>query len=53
MELRRSWRKLPKLFKLFNPFLEKFGGTDPANFRGVRMDDIAALEDIVRADIFL
>ena len=39
--------------KLFNLFLKKTGGTDPANFRGVCMEDIAAVEDNVQADIFL
>ena len=38
---------------LFNLFLEKTGGTDPANFRGARLQDIAIVEDIVQADIFL
>ena len=39
--------------KLFNLFLEKTGGTDPANFRAVCMEDILALEGIVQADIYL
>ena len=38
--------------KLSNLFLEKTGGTDTANFRGVCMEDIAAVEDIVQADNF-
>ena len=38
---------------LFNLFLEKTGGTDPANFRGSHLQDIAIVEDIVQADIFL
>ena len=39
--------------KLFNRFLEKTGGTDPANFRGVCKEDIAPVEDIVQAEFFL
>ena len=38
---------------LFNLFLEKSGGTDLADFRGVRIEDIAIVEDIVPADTFL
>ena len=38
--------------ELFNLFLEKTGGADPANFRGVCMEDLAAVEGIVRADVF-
>ena len=32
--------------------IPKTGGTDPANYRGVCMECIAIVEDIVRADIF-
>ena len=39
--------------KLFNLFLEKTGGTDPANLRVVCLKDIAAVEDIVGAGNFL
>ena len=39
--------------KLFNIFLEKTSGTEPANFRGVCMEDTAAVEGFVQADIFL
>ena len=39
--------------KMFNLFLEKFGGTEPANFRGARKEDIAAVEKNVPVDIFL
>ena len=37
--------------KLFNLCLEKTGGTDPTNFRGVCMEHIAAMQDIFQADI--
>ena len=39
--------------KLSNLFLDKSGGSDPANFRGVSMEDIAAVEDFVRTDVLL
>ena len=39
--------------KLFNLFVEKTSGTDPANSRGVFMEDIAVVEDIVQVDFFL
>ena len=39
--------------KLLNLFLEKSVWTDPANFQCVCMEEIAAVEDIVQADIFL
>ena len=39
--------------KLFNLFHEKTGGTDPSNFRGVCMEDFAAVVDNVQADFFL
>ena len=39
--------------KLFILFFEKTNGTDPANFRGVCMERIAAGEDIFQADFFL
>ena len=37
----------------FNLFPEKAGGTDPANFRGVFLEDTARVEDFEEADIFL
>ena len=39
--------------EIFNIFLEKTGATDPANFRGVFMDDIATVKDIVQGDFLL
>ena len=33
--------------------MEKTDGTDPANFRVLRMEEIATMEDIVQADMFL
>ena len=39
--------------ELFNLFLEKTGGTEPANFRGVCMEDIAPVEDNIQVDVFL
>ena len=39
--------------KLFKQFLEKTGGTDPANFWDVCIEDIAIVEEIVQADFFL
>ena len=38
--------------KLFKFFLEKTSRTDPANFRGVCREDIAAVEDNNQAEIF-
>ena len=38
---------------LFNLFLEKIGETDPANFRGVCIENIAAVEDFVQIDLSL
>ena len=37
----------------FNLFIQKTGGTDPANFWGLSMEDYAAVEDIVQVDFFL
>ena len=37
---------------LFILLLQKFGGTDPANFRGVCMESIEAVEDIVQKIIY-
>ena len=42
-----------KTYKIFNPILKKTSGADPASFRDVCMEDIAAVEDFVQADIFL
>ena len=39
--------------KLFNKFLKKIGGTDPANLRGKCMENFPAAEDFVHWDIFL
>ena len=39
--------------KIINRFLEKTGRTDSANFRSVFKKDIAAVEAIAQADIFL
>ena len=39
--------------EFFNIFLKKSIETDPENFRGVCMEGIAAVEDIVQADILL
>ena len=39
--------------ELLNLFLEKNGWIDAANFRGVCMEDIAAVEDIVQSEFFL
>ena len=38
--------------KLFNLSLKKTGGIDPANFRGVCMEGVGAVQDFVQADIF-
>ena len=40
-----------KVFNLFL-FLEQTAGTDSANFRGICVNNFAAVEDIVQADIF-
>ena len=47
----RSLRR--KLLFFFNLFLEKAGGIDPANYRGVCMEKIEPVENIVDADISL
>ena len=39
--------------KLFNPFQEKTGATDPANFWGMCMEDMAAVENIDQEDILM
>ena len=39
--------------EIFSLFLEKTSKTDRANFQGVCMEEIARVEDIVLADIFL
>ena len=51
--LQRNERLESEASKKFNLFLEKTGGTDPANFRGIRIKGIALVEDIVQADFFL
>ena len=55
LALHLHWKKRleAETSKLLNLFLEKTGGIDPAYFRGACMEDIAALEDTVQADIFL
>ena len=53
MHLHGNERLESETSELFNLFLEKTGGTGPANFRGVCMEDIAIVEDIIQADIFL
>ena len=50
--LQEIGRLVEETSKLFNQFLEKIGETDPSNFRGNWMEDIAAVEDSVQADIF-
>ena len=39
--------------KLFNLYLEKRGGIEPAPFQGVCMDDILLVEDLIQVNIFL
>ena len=39
--------------KLLKLFLEKTGGSHPSNFRGVCLEDIAIVEEVVPTDIFL
>ena len=51
--LRRIERLEQETSKLFNLFIGKTGGTDLENFGGVCKEDIAAVEDIVQADVFL
>ena len=53
LHLHRNERLEEETSKLFNLVFEKTGGTHPANFPGVCMENIAAVEDIVQADIFL
>ena len=50
MEKRESRRKLPN-YSIH--FWNNTDETDPANFRAVCMEDIAAMEDKVQADNFL
>ena len=50
IERRDSRTRLPN-YSIYSS--KKTGGTHPANFRGVCMEDIAAVEDSVQADIFL
>ena len=53
LHLRGTERRVAETSKLFNLFFEKTRGTDPANFRGVCMDDNAAVEGNAQADVFL
>ena len=39
--------------KLFNCYLEKQGGIEPANFQGVCVDDVSLVEDLIQVNIFL
>ena len=39
--------------KLFNLYLEKRGGIEPATFQGVFVDDIPLVEDLIQVNIFL
>ena len=39
--------------KLFNCYLEKKGGIEPATFQGVCVDDIPLVEDLIQVNIFL
>ena len=50
MEKRDSRREIAK-YPIY--FSKKTGGIDPGNFRGVCMDDIAAVEDFAEADFLL
>ena len=45
-------RLMEETSEIFNLFLGKTGGTNLVNFRGVFMEDVAAVEDIVQRDIF-
>ena len=47
-ENERLEEETPNIFSLF---LQKTGGTDPSNFWGVSIEDLAAVENIVPADI--
>ena len=53
MHLHRSERLEDDFSNFFIGALEKTGGIDSANFQGVCMENIAAVEDIVETDIFL
>ena len=53
LNLRVNERLVLETSNLFNLFRENFSGTDSANFRAVCLDDIATVENIVRADTFL
>ena len=39
--------------KLFNLYLEKKGGIEPATFQGVSVEDIPLVEDLIQVNIFL
>ena len=53
LHLHGNERREEETSKLFNLFLKKISGNHPENFPGVCKEDIAAVEDIVWADIFL
>ena len=53
LHLHRNERLDSETSKMFILFLKKTGETDRVNFRSVCMEDIAIVEDIAQADIFL
>ena len=44
---------LTKKPKMFTVFLDKIGGTNPASFQGVCINDFPIVEDLVQMNIFL
>ena len=52
LHLQRIERLEKEISRIFNLFLEKTNGIDPANIRIVCMENIAAVEDIVHANFF-
>ena len=53
LHLHRTERLEKEATNLFNLLLEIIDENEPANFRGVCIEDIVAVEDIVQADHFL
>ena len=53
LHLHGNERLEDKNFKIFNLFLKKTGGTDPANSRSVFTEVVVAVENIVQTDLFL
>ena len=47
-----KWELKEATSELFSLFLKTTGGTDPENFRGICMEDFAAVVDILQADTF-